>query len=243
MNCTSLGLKPTDAAPGPRRRAASGPLALRHHLRGGTLDADAGDAIAARIPASAVSNGLSMLCAQGAEALRFWLGGKTYDVDFEAVMWAALRETPGRSSVAIDFNPMTFFDDIRTVNANFPWFFAGLFTVLGAMTGSFLNVCVYRIPKGLSVVHPGSRCACGAPIPAWRNLPILAWLIWGEEDAVLQPRVTARATRSSRRSSPASSLPAGLFCHGRSRRSACCFAAGSSRWRSSTSTRCSCRTR
>lgn len=80
-------------------------------------------------------------------------------------------------------NLMTMFstDAFRDVNAAFPWFFTGVFAVLGAMVGSFLNVCIYRIPKGLSVVTPGSRCACGTPIPAWRNIPILAWLIWGRK--------------------------------------------------------------
>lgn len=78
-------------------------------------------------------------------------------------------------------NLMTMFspDAFREVNAAFPWFFTGVFTVLGAMVGSFLNVCVYRIPKGLSVVTPGSRCACGSPIPWWRNIPVVAWLVWG----------------------------------------------------------------
>lgn len=76
---------------------------------------------------------------------------------------------------------MSFFDDIREVNATVPWFFTGVFGILGAMVGSFLNVCIYRIPKGLSIVTPGSRCACGTPIPPWRNIPILAWIIWGRK--------------------------------------------------------------
>jgi leader peptidase (prepilin peptidase)/N-methyltransferase len=49
---------------------------------------------------------------------------------------------------------------------------------LGACVGSFLNVCIYRIPIGRSVVTPGSHCAaCGAAIPWWNNLPILSWFI------------------------------------------------------------------
>ena len=53
--------------------------------------------------------------------------------------------------------------------------------VVGACVGSFLNVCVYRIPLNRSVVSPGSHCsACGAPIPWYNNIPIISWLwLWG----------------------------------------------------------------
>lgn len=48
----------------------------------------------------------------------------------------------------------------------------------GALWGSFLNVVVYRVPAGLSVVHPRSRCpTCKTPIAAWQNVPILSWLV------------------------------------------------------------------
>jgi leader peptidase (prepilin peptidase)/N-methyltransferase len=49
--------------------------------------------------------------------------------------------------------------------------------VVGACIGSFLNVCVYRIPLNRSVIRPGSHCAaCGAPIAWYHNLPILSWI-------------------------------------------------------------------
>ena len=48
----------------------------------------------------------------------------------------------------------------------------------GAATGSFLNVVIYRVPAGQSIVAPGSRCpACGHPIRARDNVPILSWLL------------------------------------------------------------------
>jgi leader peptidase (prepilin peptidase)/N-methyltransferase len=53
--------------------------------------------------------------------------------------------------------------------------FAGVF---GAMLGSFLNVCVYRLPRSESVVRPRSRCpACGKPIAWYDNIPALSWLL------------------------------------------------------------------
>lgn len=74
---------------------------------------------------------------------------------------------------------MNLTDTFRNVDANAPWFFPTLAGVLGACVGSFLNVCIYRMPAGKSVVHPGSQCACGKPI-GWRdNLPIASWLILG----------------------------------------------------------------
>jgi leader peptidase (prepilin peptidase) / N-methyltransferase len=49
--------------------------------------------------------------------------------------------------------------------------------VFGAMLGSFLNVCVYRLPRGESVVLPGSHCpGCGKPIAWYDNVPVLSFL-------------------------------------------------------------------
>ncbi len=51
-------------------------------------------------------------------------------------------------------------------------------TLIGLVVGSFLNVCIYRLPHGLSVVHPGSRCpSCKTPIRWYRNIPVLSWLV------------------------------------------------------------------
>ena len=47
----------------------------------------------------------------------------------------------------------------------------------GACVGSFLNVVVYRLPRGMNLVHPGSRCPqCGHAIRARDNLPVFSWL-------------------------------------------------------------------
>ncbi len=52
--------------------------------------------------------------------------------------------------------------------------------VIGAMVGSFLNVCVHRMPKGLSIVKPGSACPkCATPIRWYDNFPVLSWVLLG----------------------------------------------------------------
>ncbi|MGQ0843278.1 MAG: prepilin peptidase [Sporichthyaceae bacterium] len=51
-------------------------------------------------------------------------------------------------------------------------------TLLGLAIGSFLNVVVYRVPRGLSVVSPPSACpGCQSPISPRDNVPVLGWLL------------------------------------------------------------------
>jgi len=56
---------------------------------------------------------------------------------------------------------------------------AYLFVALvGLVIGSFLNVCIYRLPRDLSVVWPASRCtACGREISWYENIPVLSWAV------------------------------------------------------------------
>ena len=52
--------------------------------------------------------------------------------------------------------------------------------ILGLAFGSFLNVCIYRLPLGLSVVTPRSACPkCKQPIALYDNVPVVSWLILG----------------------------------------------------------------
>ena len=62
--------------------------------------------------------------------------------------------------------------------AAYAWLFRGFAFVLGATVGSFLNVCIYRLPLDLSVNEPRrSFCpACKKPIPWQQNIPLLSWL-------------------------------------------------------------------
>lgn len=52
--------------------------------------------------------------------------------------------------------------------------------VLGLLFGSFLNVCISRVPKRESVVRPRSRCPeCGAGIRWYDNIPLVSWVLLG----------------------------------------------------------------
>jgi leader peptidase (prepilin peptidase) / N-methyltransferase len=52
-----------------------------------------------------------------------------------------------------------------------------VFFTVGCCVGSFLNVCVFRIPRRLSLLRPRSRCPrCLAAIRAYDNVPVLGWL-------------------------------------------------------------------
>ena len=59
--------------------------------------------------------------------------------------------------------------------------------IVGTVVGSFLNVCIYRIPTKdrlldslRAIVSPKSRCPkCGNGIPIWFNVPVLGWIVTG----------------------------------------------------------------
>jgi leader peptidase (prepilin peptidase)/N-methyltransferase len=76
------------------------------------------------------------------------------------------------------------------------WYFTFVVFVLGACWGSFLNVCIYRIPAELSVVKPRSRCPKCMTNLAWKdNIPILGWVLLGGKcrycKASISPRYPA----------------------------------------------------
>lgn len=51
-------------------------------------------------------------------------------------------------------------------------------SVFGAVIGSFLNVCIYRMPRDLSIIMPSSRCtSCNNPISPFDNIPILSYIL------------------------------------------------------------------
>lgn len=59
-------------------------------------------------------------------------------------------------------------------------FLRGVFFLLGAVIGSFLNVCILRLPKEKSVVTPGSHCyKCSKPVQWYDNIPIISYFLLG----------------------------------------------------------------
>ena len=57
-------------------------------------------------------------------------------------------------------------------------FWSLVFFVFGCMVGSFLNVCIHRMPRGMSIVTPPSHCPhCQYSIPWYLNVPLVTWLV------------------------------------------------------------------
>ena len=71
------------------------------------------------------------------------------------------------------------------------WRFGGI--SFGLLWGSFLNVVIYRVPAGLSVVRPPSHCPkCQAPVKAYDNVPVLSWLWLRGRARCCGARISAR---------------------------------------------------
>jgi leader peptidase (prepilin peptidase)/N-methyltransferase len=65
--------------------------------------------------------------------------------------------------------------------------------VLGLAVGSFLNVVIYRVPRGESVVRPGSHCPnCQTAIRPWHNVPVFSWLVLRGRCATCKTRISVR---------------------------------------------------
>jgi leader peptidase (prepilin peptidase)/N-methyltransferase len=63
----------------------------------------------------------------------------------------------------------------------------------GLIIGSFLNVCIYRIPRRLSIIIPSSRCpSCNTPIKPWDNIPIVSYILLGGKCRYCQAQISLR---------------------------------------------------
>ena len=73
------------------------------------------------------------------------------------------------------------------------WFLGAGFFCFGLIFGSFLNVCIYRLPRRMSVVTPRSACPeCHAAIAAYDNIPVLSWLLLGGRCRHCRAAITPR---------------------------------------------------
>ena len=72
-------------------------------------------------------------------------------------------------------------------------FIAAIAVALGLSFGSFLNVVIYRLPRGESLSHPPSRCpGCGKGIRIYDNIPVLGWLLLRGRARCCKIRISAR---------------------------------------------------
>ena len=68
-----------------------------------------------------------------------------------------------------------------------------LFFIVGAVVGSFLNVCIYRLPKNESIISPGSHCPhCNTPLKFYQNIPILSYLFLKGKCAYCSETISSR---------------------------------------------------
>jgi leader peptidase (prepilin peptidase)/N-methyltransferase len=65
--------------------------------------------------------------------------------------------------------------------------------IFGSIVGSFLNVCIYRLPKGRSVIVPGSHCPnCAAAIHWYDNIPIFSYIFLGGKARCCRAKISFR---------------------------------------------------
>lgn len=65
--------------------------------------------------------------------------------------------------------------------------------IFGSVIGSFLNVCIYRMPRNMSIVSPASRCSsCNSPIRPYDNIPILSYVFLGGKCRICKARISLR---------------------------------------------------
>lgn len=73
------------------------------------------------------------------------------------------------------------------------WIIVGAVFIFGIMIGSFINVVIYRIPKGESIIFPASKCqSCQTPLKWYHNIPIFSWLALGGKCAFCKEKISAQ---------------------------------------------------
>ncbi len=68
-----------------------------------------------------------------------------------------------------------------------------LIFIFGIMIGSFLNVVIYRIPKGESIVFPASKCqSCQTPLKWYHNIPLFSWMALGGQCGFCKEKISVQ---------------------------------------------------
>jgi len=84
-------------------------------------------------------------------------------------------------------------ESLWDVLRDFQWLTVLWLVGLGGCTGSFLNVVIYRMPAGKSIVHPGSHCPqCGHAIRWYDNIPVISWFVLRAKCRDCGTRIAAR---------------------------------------------------
>lgn len=69
----------------------------------------------------------------------------------------------------------------------------GFVFLFSLLIGSFLNVVIYRIPRGESIMFPASHCgSCNTPLKWWHNIPLLSWLFLGGKCGFCNSKISVR---------------------------------------------------
>ncbi len=69
----------------------------------------------------------------------------------------------------------------------------GIVFLFGSLVGSFLNVCIYRMPRGESIILPSSHCPlCSTPIKIYDNVPIFSYLMLGGKCRSCKAKISFR---------------------------------------------------
>jgi leader peptidase (prepilin peptidase)/N-methyltransferase len=98
---------------------------------------------------------------------------ETSQTSFLSSVISFFRDMFSEASGIAVFDPAVFPEAIH----EYPVFFAFVAFWFGCCIGSFLNVCIYRLPLGMSLVTPPSHCTtCDHKITVWENIPIFSYL-------------------------------------------------------------------
>jgi leader peptidase (prepilin peptidase)/N-methyltransferase len=106
-----------------------------------------------------------------------------------------VRETRSESAGRVPV-PVSWADNVHVTPAELTLLTPLLYVFvggLGALIGSFVNVVIWRVPQGLSIVRPGSACPkCGHQITALENIPVVSWLALRGRCSGCRSRISVR---------------------------------------------------